>query len=527
MSLFLLAALESHARETEKLWIGLYGEAEAAQLENGLWLVTSGGYRATAQTPAAWLVLGTAFNDAGFHSAAWRLVSDPWDAPATQDQLRGHWLAVVSDGARSRVYTDPVGMLNVFFASDPNVVVSNSLTAIAALLPTAAPDRLGVLEFVTKESGIAGRTQLDGVQRLRFQHQLDVTVHEVRQSPLPQRVPERLDEPGYRERISRYFSALASYPGRVAVELSSGYDTRLVAACASPALPGLRALSNENRRDGGVDLLLAQQLSKRLRLPLSIMFRGEATAETQAFLHATHGGRNCLRSSSDLALARAKYAEADLVLGGYGGEVVRASYAKFDGLESHVLGYYARKAWLEKHGLLAEFTAGVSAELQRDYVQPWLAGPRQLSQWLYAVDRMRIWGGARSHLMSLHGDQLHPFMDWYLLEPLLAWPVADLDDARLQRALIDHFAPEISHLPFNPKVEQLPLPQRLRAKRLVRSQAYDPGQTPAARSLVSAELCAATGISLEAALRLGDGVGLDRLATVQQVLDLAGPRPGD
>ena len=69
---------------------------------------------------------------------------------------------------------------------------------------------------------------------------------------------------------------------------------------------------------------------------------------------------------------------------------------------------------------------------------------------VYTIDRMRIWGGSWITMSSIYGDILHPFLDWYLINPVFSFPPNQLKNGKYQKKkIIEHFAPSLKSLPIN------------------------------------------------------------------------------
>ena len=72
-----------------------------------------------------------------------------------------------------------------------------------------------------------------------------------------------------------------------------------------------------------------------------------------------------------------------------------------------------------------------------------------IQNWYYAAVQMRIWGSGYIQMSNLYGDVVHPFMDWYLMNPIFGFGLDEVKDAKLQQYVIDSFAPELKDVPIN------------------------------------------------------------------------------
>ena len=62
---------------------------------------------------------------------------------------------------------------------------------------------------------------------------------------------------------------------------------------------------------------------------------------------------------------------------------------------------------------------------------------------------MRIWGGSWITMSSIYGGILHPFMDWYLINPVFSYEPKKLENGKYQQKIINYFAPQLNKLPIN------------------------------------------------------------------------------
>lgn len=219
-------------------------------------------------------------------------------------------------------------------------------------------------------------------------------------------------------------------------------------------------MTNDNTDDAGADRIIGARVAEALGAEGTFIemppLRLSGNIPISQLLFTLDAGRDVLRAQRWTHVADAAYENFDLLLGGYGGEVIRGKYSEFGSWEGFAREYYGKKNALPV-SLAEPFLEHAVPMLKSLYTVPGIQAPTELNRWLYAVDRMRIWGGVRVRSRSLWGDSLHPFMDWDLLGPLIYWPYEELRDAKFQTSIIEAFAPALNGIPINPSARELGL----------------------------------------------------------------------
>ena len=537
MSLFLLSDNREKAEAIDRTWTRLFGRSEVLCLSGGLFITITDAFRSKpsfrrVSEESSVFGFGTFFSEKGFGEDAISGIGDLSRIEETYEILSGHYLFVLNSGGVTTLFTDPVGLINVYWSHRGGVLVSNSLAAMAELECNLSFDRCGVQEFVMREATVGADTIFSDFKRLRFSHGLTVGNRTVSEFKLGEFVPQKIDFDTYLARVRTYFNGVSRYPGTVMAELSAGYDTRLVASCAASCIPKMRLVTNANTSDHGADVAIAKRLAKIFRLPIDVIPRPQGVlSSSEALLHASSAGRDVIRAKASLDIAKPKFRLGDLVLGGYGGEVVRGKYCKYSDLSDIARGYYGGYVALKKFDIESEFVSHVTEKLREDYAREWISTSQQLCQWIYALDRMRIWGGARVTMMALYGDNLHPFMDWKLLWPLFAWDYSEIHGASLQHRLIRSFSEDAMSLPINPKRPFSGLydraNQRLRMvwarveNMMLLGKRADSGREHYSDQFFSCDLQKVSGLLLNEMLKCGSKNHLTCFATVQMVSELS------
>lgn len=368
----------------------------------------------------------------------------------------GHYVVIIIDAVRKsvEVITDRIGLINVYYAmSEEGNYISDDLLEVGKLTNSKLYDQ-AVYEFLLTEAPVGKESIFEDVWRLGFGKQLLLQNGVLKEKDIYDYRIEKLSKEEYIKRIESYFRCFNKYTGRISTDLSAGYDTRLINAIAYKTIEHFEGFNNINDHDGGCDGEISKIMANRLGIKLNCADLNAARRCTRedylSVLRETGALRDVKRSQRLAVLLENKYEICDLAIGGYGGEVIRAQYNKYAGMKGFVDRYYYGDIGV-KICKFKDYSKKVMSELE-EYKVADEVDSELLQNWYYAVSRMRIWGSGFIHVSLLYGDVVHPFMDWYLLNPLFGFKKEELHDAKLQRELINTFAPRLSDIPINARM---------------------------------------------------------------------------
>lgn len=407
------------------------------------------------------LIAGTIFNKDSFNETLINSYKDfnifVEDLKSNAQKFFGHYVVIIIDAARKsvEVVTDRVGLINVYYTmSGEGNYISDDLLEIGKINNSKLYDQ-AVYEFLLTESNVGKESIFEDVFRLSFGKQLLLQNEVIKEKDIYDYRIETLSKEEYIKRIEYYFKCFNNFAGKISTDLSAGYDTRLINAIAYKTIEHFEGFNNKNINvdrgcDGEISKIMADRLDIKLHCFDANVARECGKDDYLTVLRETGALRDAKRSRRLGILLENKYKICDLAIGGYGGEVVRAKYNKYTGMIGFVANYYQGDEG-EKICKFKDYSNKVMNEL-KEYRTPGVVDSEILQNWYYAVARMRIWGSGFIHLSLLYGDVVHPFMDWYLLNPLFGFKKEELCGAKLQLELINTFAPQLSDLPINAKM---------------------------------------------------------------------------
>jgi len=385
---------------------------------------------------------GLFFSDDGFFGDALKNVNSLNNFKKLQENgLFGHYTFVIVENNNLYIITDKVGMLNVFYHKfNDDFCVSTDLPLLGITSAKCELSPQGVKEFIFNESTVGSTTIFKDIKRLKFGNEIYVSKNSLKEKKSHDYEFEDLSFEEYTKRIEYYFKLLNKYESSISTDISGGFDTRLIASIAHKTVLGIEANTNPNQFDGGVDNTLSPIIAEKLNLKLTKLENKKECNDRLKMLHYFSIGRDVIRSRFWPSRLEDKYKEFNLSLGGYGGETIRAKYNNQSAADYYAVSEDKR----ELHD--KNYTDFVKNELNH-YSE--YKTNKQETNLIYTVDRMRIWGGTQVYANFINGATLHPFMDWYLINPVFNMGLDELKKGRLQRRLILHFAPQLKGIPVN------------------------------------------------------------------------------
>lgn len=463
MSLFCITQSREEAELVKKDYDAVFPENNNIyELESRLFVTVTSGF----QKKIAYKMLGndhififgTIFNQDGFNEELINKI-DNYEEFLTKaiegtQNFYGHYIIVGFQAQKQclEIITDRIGCLNVYYSytKDQKICIGNDVFEVARVSRNTDLDLQAVGEFLMTESNVNDRTFFQDVMRLGFGKGLFYENNRLSERHVYEYRIESLSVKEYQKRIDKYFGYIENYNKDIEVDISAGFDTRLIAAISHKNIPSFTGFSNRNRYDGGIDAELSPIISDLLGITCHTLdYEKVSTIEDQSELiwHGTSCLRDSERSKIFPTLFSYRYNSGSLSLGGYGGEIMRAKYNIYPDMKQFI-SYYYKGYEAEKICGLKGYQRNVRKELEA-YYKPQALPEEMEENWYYAVAKMRIWGSAFLQMATLYGDIIHPFMDWFLMGPVFGFSLEELKKGKLQDHIIQKYAPELKDIPYN------------------------------------------------------------------------------
>ena len=427
MSLFCITQSKEEAELVRKDYEVIFpGKNSIYMLSDELFVTVTFGFRSKIayrkMKDDHIFVFGTIFNENGFTNEIIENIDNYSEfmtavVDSTQ-KFYGHYtiLGFRGEDQSLEIITDRIGCLNVYYSytRDQKICIGNDVFEVARVSRNTELDVQAVVEFLMTESNVHSRTFFQNVTRLGFGKGLFYEKGRLFERTVYEYQIERLSEYDYRKRIDNYFGYINQYAKEIEVDISGGYDTRLIASISHKKLSLFTGFSNYNRFDGGIDAELSPIISGLLGISCHT-FDYKSVSKVSGQQKLIWHGTSCLRDAERSRLFPIqflhRYDAGDLSLGGYGGEIMRAKYNIYPDIKQFI-SYYYKGYEAEKICGLKGYRQNVRKELET-YHKP-QALPEEMEQnWYYAVAKMRIWGSAFLQMATLYGDIIHPFMDCF------------------------------------------------------------------------------------------------------------------
>lgn len=363
--------------------------------------------------------------------------------------LHGHYciISYTHSTQEISIKTDTIGLFNIYYHSKENLI-SNSPELIKKFSKSdLTKDRFGKINFLLNESFIGNETFFKEIRQIPIDCEL-ILNHSISFKTGNQLKIPLLSEDEYIDRIIEYFKNLNKYKGCIGVDGSAGYDTRLIIAISNYTIKQFTIHTNNNKSDFGIDIKISKLIAKRINKDITIynstLIKLDKREKNFEDMYAWK--RNIHRSKDMSKISVEKYRNVDLLIGGYGGEVVRKKYTDYKNKIDFIEKYFkAKLLWKkERHSQIILNAFNEIIEL----ISSQNSSIEGLNTYnlAYALMKMRNWGGGEVFNKNLIGYRLHPFMDWHLLGPLLVNKYPD----RVIDKLINYFEPRIKDIPINP-----------------------------------------------------------------------------
>lgn len=431
----------------------------------------------------------------GYRDSLHRLLTDFRDGQVDQEQLLGGFCLLYWDGRSISILMDRSRTFHVF-GNEERTCLSSSFLAVLSASPIARPlNRLAACEklatgyIVGPDTMVAGIQQVDGDVGATYRTEEDGA----RFVPVRARPPIAVQREGMADSIARQISRLQTHframdalhvESHGELGLSSGYDSRLVLACARflSRPMDLHTHGTQGIHDAEMDIV--RQIASRRELALSQVFTRriedhgveEIAAILDDGLHFYDG-----RCSHNMGAFGEVYTRAykARVLGahrlgwnGLGGEIYRNYYFTADRsvnlrhwLDRHIYYPFASEAWgnVEEYEAMHRHRVAKMAHRLGTSV-PERAGFFWLRRY-YSEIRMPDCDAANNDALNQLAFFHTPFMDAALVaEALHATPHIGFGGAyqsRLIRELDPHLAAFPTHYGY--ALDSIPLRPRLHA----------------------------------------------------------------
>jgi hypothetical protein len=407
------------------------------------------------ETPEGFLLgCGTYYYDGLFGPAC---LAKLWEASrhdfSVFGSVGGHFSFVLYRDGKLSVVGDKSNTHHVFSATHGDqFFLSTSSLAIAECLPKVTLGRQEILEFVNTESTFGQRTLFREIKLI------DPGVVVECAPGLPQQTyyelrDERVSFAQLIERFDAYYAAFRDVPGRCA-DLSGGHDSRTVAALLTHAGVAIDFNTNVNINDPN-DHLVAQRVAAFLSRPIKLYELRVSDYDFDALVDETQraleASRNLYRSTYASTYFEQKSSDFKLILGGYGGELLRDKYSRPPSVDALIRKHYlSDQIWLP-HRVLTEYRDRLRAKFEARLRKLDERDTKKGVEKIYCFEKMGMWGGGRTTAYNQYCYRCDPLLDHILSKHYFDFSNDEKEGGALQRRIME-VVPGLSKIPFTNEI---------------------------------------------------------------------------
>ncbi len=366
-------------------------------------------------------------------------------------KVRGHFAFVISTPNGVFAVSDKCGLIALYTATDSgDLLLSSSVLAVAAALNKVELAKQQVLEFVHTEATYGGATIFKGIHHLDSAKVFTLTEsHAVEKYQYLSLEPVPSTEDDLMHELKNYFKDFENCPVRISCDLSAGFDTRTIAAILENTKANFTYNTNTNIEDP-LDHQIALKIAEAQKRPIRWY---DVPASTKDYVNhsdwkesfkLTEMARGCYRSAASLVIAKNKAADAELFLGGYGGEIMRDKYSKYNSVAQYMRAYYTLPRFPLSPTDFSEYCSNLLKKFS-SYLN--LPEERSSVERIYFFERMKYWGGSRISFMNTYCYFSNPLMDYDIMRIILGIHFSKKKFADLQKRILERFSPELAKLP--------------------------------------------------------------------------------
>lgn len=390
--------------------------------------------------------VGTWLTEHAFGAAALpEVLEGVVSAPGRLREIAGHFAFILERDGDITIMTDKTGTYPVYAASEKGFRhYSSSLLGIVEALDHTRLNLQGLLEFINLEAVLGTETLFDNVRMLPFGALVRAPVRDAGEE-VSTRYYDARDEPTRLEAIPDLLLEQVSLlknsnlpPRDICCDFSGGYDSRTVAALLQRAAVPHILNTNVNRSDPGdhqAAIIAAQELQRPI-VVYSFDKRHPKKGAHNYVFDRLDMARDVHRAWETLAVFESKSSNHALLLGGYGGELLRDVYSGAHDVRQAVANYYAQKLRLP-HAMTNAYSERLTEKFRQTLAYSGFADDERASERVYFFEKMRVWGGTRIAVYNRYAYGWHPLLDHRVQRHLFTVPLSVKAEARLQLSIIE------------------------------------------------------------------------------------------
>lgn len=410
---------------------------------------------------------------------------NPASLPAHLSRIDGGFCFLTGslDGERAQLITDPIGQLHIYQASIGNATLISTSALALAQVTGADWDMTAVREFLAKGTVFEHRSLFRGVHKVSPATVQTFEFGRLRSTQRYWSVADHVEAESnasrsldaFAEAVTAGTSALFQRYEQPALDLTGGFDSRILLACTLKSIPCECLNTVVTGLPTDADVVAAGGIARALNLEHRRLDAHPALVDewwrlAQAALPLVDGECNILEYASVLNIHQQLARHFSASINGSGGELIRGYWwellfphtgtrGAFDAAKV-ARARFATDRWAEPI-LSASFSESLEAHfsgvIQRACEPLATARNTACMDNVYITLRMQRWQGRMASATNRLWPCASPLLFRRAIEVALAAPIAIRRNGRMARHLLNRLDRELARLPMAGGYPALPI----------------------------------------------------------------------
>jgi hypothetical protein len=361
--------------------------------------------------------------------------------------VRGHFNFVIFFDGKLYLVTDKTGHYFSLKATDETITsYSTSFMLLCDSLQKLIPQKQELLEYLNVAATFGGKTIFKNINHLKNGFVYSLSEKETSNQYFTKEIKfTSLDD--FFENIEDYFNIFKKTKLRIGCDLSGGFDTRTVASILLHQNIDFTFLSNNRSQKISSDLKVAKKIASKtgkelLIIKLENSSRKDFTDRQSIKMVEIARGLDIAKRVCNEIINKSEI--ADVIVGGWGAEILRNQHGRFPNISEVAKGYGYNRISLKTHKSV-DYINNLKEKFEEDISTYKFGNETSVGELIFYLERGKYWAGSMLTARNKYAYWLFPFFDASITYKMLA-----LKNKRnsLQKRVIEHFYPQLSKIQF-------------------------------------------------------------------------------